>query len=121
LPYGFSARETAVHARPRPHPEPKDVSEAVNRMGFVPVIWMIWGAAVLLLAVVSLYASRMARNEEDQLFLGDSFSHVQAEQADIQAKVRRFLPVKRAVMALAGVMTLVLVGYYILNIVNQFR
>jgi len=90
-------------------------------MGFVPVMWMIWGAAVLLLAVVSLYASRIARNEEDQLFLGDSFSHVQAEQADIQAKVRRFLPVKRTVMVLAVLMTLFVIGYYILNMVNQFR
>ena len=90
-------------------------------MNWVPVIWSIWGVSVLLMAAVSLYASRLAKDEEDQLFLADSSSHAKTEQADIVSKVGKLEPLKRASLALVGAMTLVVLAYYVFDVVKQFR
>lgn len=89
--------------------------------GFVPLMWAVWLVMVLLFAAVSVYASHLAKNEEDQLCLDDSSSRLRAEQDVIAARVRRVEPVKRVTLSLAGVMTLVVLGYYVLNMVDQFR
>ena len=35
-------------------------------MTFVPVMFSVWGALVLLFIVLKMYASRLGRDEEDQ-------------------------------------------------------
>ena len=57
--------------------------------GFVPVMWSVWGLLIVLLAVVNLYASRLARDEEDQIFLGEGFTQERSAQAEIMAKSPR--------------------------------
>ena len=89
--------------------------------GFVPLMWAVWGVLILLFAGVSLYSSHLAKNEEDQLFLDDSFNHVKAEQEAIVARVQKVEPFRRVALVLAGAMTLFVIGYYVLNMVNQFR
>ena len=42
-------------------------------MTFVPVMWSVWGLIVLVMAVMFLYRSRLTKDEEDQIFLDDSF------------------------------------------------
>ena len=37
--------------------------------GFVSMMWSVWGLLVVLLVAVNLYMSRLARDEEDQIFL----------------------------------------------------
>ena len=49
----------------------------------VPVIWSVWALCVLFLAVMYLYRSRLTRDEDDQIFLDDSFSHERTAQAAI--------------------------------------
>lgn len=88
---------------------------------FVPLMWTAWFVSVLLFAAIALYTAHLAKDEEDQLYLYESSSHEKAEQQAILARVRRFEPIKRVVLALAGMMTLVVAGYYILNMVDQFR
>lgn len=89
--------------------------------GFVPVMWSIWGALVVLLAAVNLYASRLARDEEDQIFLGEGFTEERSAQAAIAERVNKIQPYKRAALGLVGVMTLFVVGYYIFDIFRQFK
>ena len=89
--------------------------------GFVPVMWSVWGAFVVLFAAVSLYASRLARDEEDQIFLGESFEHEKSAQAAIVAKVNKVQPVKRLALLLVGVMTLFVLCYYVMDIIRQFK
>jgi hypothetical protein len=84
-------------------------------------MWTVWVVLVLLLVAVSLYAAKLARYEEDQLFLGDAFNHVKAEQADILAKVNKIQPLQRIALGLAVAMTLVVLGYYVLDILKQFQ
>ncbi|MFZ1940660.1 MAG: hypothetical protein WBA18_21065 [Terracidiphilus sp.] len=90
-------------------------------MNWTPVIWSVWGASVVLMAIVILYASRLAKNEEDQLFLSESSSHEQSEQAAIAVKVEKIQPLKRLVLALVGATTLVVVVYYAFDVVHQLR
>ncbi len=90
-------------------------------MPFVPAMWTIWGALVLLFSALKLYISRLSRDEEDQLILDESFEHLRLEQAAIVAKVNKVEPVEHAVLWVLCAMSLFVVCYYILNMVNQFR
>ena len=90
-------------------------------MTLVPVMWSVWGVLVVILAALYVYRSRLERDEEDQIFLDDSFSHEQAEQAAILAKVNKIQPVLRISSIAAGVATLFVIGYYVLDIINQFK
>jgi hypothetical protein len=89
--------------------------------GFVPVMWFAWFVFTVLLVAVNLYAAYLVKNEEDQLYLYESSSHVKAEQDAMLARAERIEPVKRIAMILAGTMTLVVIGYYVMSMVNQFR
>ena len=86
----------------------------------VPVMWVVWGVSLLLTIGVSLYAARLGRNEESQIFLADSSSHEKNEQEAIAARIGRIQPLKHGVMAAAGLMTLLILAYYILDAVRQF-
>lgn len=90
-------------------------------MPFVPVMWSVWGVLVAILASLYLYRSRLERDEEDQIFLDDSFAHEQAEQAAIVAKVTKLQPLLRTMLTVTAVATVFVVGYYIYDIVNQFK
>ena len=70
--------------------------------GFVPVMWSVWGTFVLLFAAISLYASRLSRDEEDQIFLGESFEHEKSAQAAIVAKVNKVQPIKQLALWLVA-------------------
>ena len=90
-------------------------------MAFVPVLWSVWGVSIFLVVAVSIYAARLGRNEEDQLYLAESSSHVKSEQDAIAARLSKIAPVKHTILALAGVMTLLVLAYYIMDAVKQLR
>jgi hypothetical protein len=84
-------------------------------------MWSVWGALVLVLAALYLYRSRLTRDEEDQIFLDESFNHIKAEQTAIVAKVNKVQPILRVAMGLAGAMTVVVLVYYAMDVVSQFK
>ena len=88
---------------------------------FVPLMWTVWFVVISVFAAVNLYASHLVKDEEDQLYLDESSSHVKAEQDAMLARASRIAPFKYASSALAGIMTLFVLGYYVMNMVNQFR
>ena len=90
-------------------------------MNWVPVIWLVWGAAILFMAFVILYASRLAKNEEDQLFLAESSVHEKAEQTAIASRLAKIQPLKKTSYILAGVMTALVVVYYVFDMIKQFQ
>lgn len=89
-------------------------------MALVPVMLSVWGVSMALMLGVSIYVARVGRNEEAQIFLAESSSHVKSEQDEIAARVGRLLPLKRSVMFLAGAMTLLVVVYFVVNVFHQF-
>jgi hypothetical protein len=87
----------------------------------VPVIWSVWSLCVLFLAVMYLYRSRITRDEEDQIFLDDSFSHERTAQAAIAEKVHKVEPLIRVSLYLVGAATILVIGYYIWDVFAQFK
>ncbi|HUB51874.1 MAG TPA: hypothetical protein VL986_07000 [Terracidiphilus sp.] len=81
-------------------------------MTFVPVMWIVWSAIVVITAGLYIYRSNLTRDEEDQIFLDDSFSHEQAAQAAIVARVHKIEPVLRIAQVLVVAMTAVVLFYY---------
>jgi hypothetical protein len=89
--------------------------------GFVLIMWVVWAAFVLLTMALKMYANRLSKDEDDQLILAEAFSHVKAQQEAIMEKVHKIQPVQRIALALTGAMTLVVIGYYVMDVVNQFK
>jgi hypothetical protein len=90
-------------------------------MSFVPVMWSVWGLTVLIMAVMFLYRSRLSRDEDDQLFLHESLSHERTAQQALVAKVNKVQPLVRGSEIMAAVATLFVIGYYINDVINQFK
>jgi len=89
--------------------------------GFVPIMWSVWGALVVLALALKVYSSRLSRDEDDQIILDDSFNHVRSEQAAIQAKVHRVEPIQKVMVWVTAAATLVVIGYYAIDIFSQFK
>ena len=90
-------------------------------MTIVPVMWSVWGLLVVLTAALYLYRSSLEKDEEDQIFLDDSFEHEKTAQAAIVAKVNKIQPLLRVAMWLVGIASLFVVVYYCFDIYNQFK
>ena len=88
--------------------------------GIAPVMWSVWGAIVILFILVKVVTGRVARDEDSQIFLGDSMQQEKSEQAAIVAKVNRIEPVRKGVLVLLGLATLFVIGYYVFDIYRQF-
>jgi hypothetical protein len=84
-------------------------------------MWSVWGALVVLLIALKFYSSRLTRDEDDQIILDDSFNGVKSEQAAIMARIHRLEPLVRVAMILVGIATLFVIGYYVMDILNQFK
>jgi hypothetical protein len=88
--------------------------------GIAPVMWSVWGAIVILFILVKVVTGRVARDEDSQIFLGDSMQQEKSEQAAIVVKVNRIEPVRKGVLVLLGLATLFVIGYYVFDIYRQF-
>jgi hypothetical protein len=58
-------------------------------MTFVPIMWSVWGVFVALMLSLHIYRGSLEKNEDDQIFLDDSFEHEKAAQMAIVAKVHK--------------------------------
>jgi hypothetical protein len=85
-------------------------------MTFVPVMWTVWSALVVVMAALYIYRSSLTRDEEDQIFLDECFDHEKMAQAAIVAKVNKVEPVIRVAQWLVIAMTAVVLAYYIRDI-----
>ena len=80
-----------------------------------PLIWLliVWGVLTAILIVLLIYRSTLTMQEDDQLYLSDSESHMQKEQTEILSKVNRLNPFVRWLGAASGVLILVIAGIFI--------
>ncbi|HTW79775.1 MAG TPA: hypothetical protein VME23_09560 [Terracidiphilus sp.] len=85
-------------------------------MTFVPVMWTVWAAIVVVTAGLYIYRSNLTRDEEDQIFLDDSFEHEKAQQAAIVARAQKIEPLLKVALWLVVSMTAVVLIYYVRDI-----
>ena len=90
-------------------------------MTFVPIMWTLWGVVVASMLLLHVYRSSLEKNEDDQIFLDDSFEHERAAQVAIVAKVHKVEPALRVLKWMAVAMTVVVVVYYARDIMVQIN
>ena len=90
-------------------------------MTFVPIMWSAWGVVVTSMLLLHVYRSSLEKNEDDQIFLDDSFEHERAAQVAIVAKVHKVEPALRVLKWMAVAMTVVVVIYYARDILVQLN
>ncbi len=89
-------------------------------MHFVMLMWIVWGMLATVLLGLLMYRGNLTRYEEDQLFLSDSNGMEQQEQAEILFKVRKIEPVIRLFGGITGVITVVIMGFYVYDAILHF-
>ena len=90
-------------------------------MTLVPIMWTAWGVIVASMLLVHVYRSSLEKNEDDQIFLDDSFEHERAAQVAIVAKVHKVEPALRVLKWMAVAMTVIVVVYYVRDILMQLN
>ena len=88
-------------------------------MVFMPVMWTVWGVLVVAAAILHIYRENLSKNEENQIFLDDSFDNEKNAQAVIVAKVNRVEPILKLTYWLVAAMTAVVIFYYVHDILAQ--
>lgn len=83
---------------------------------FAPVMWTVWCVLVVVMAALYVYRSSLTKDEEDQIFLDDCFEHERSAQAAIVARVSKVEPLLRVAEWCVACMTVVVVGYYVRDI-----
>ena len=89
--------------------------------GIVPVMWIVWGALAIVVLGVKIYSGKLSQSEDDQLILDDAFSNLKTEQAAIVARVNKLAPIKMVSLWLFIAASVFVAGYYILDVINQFK
>ena len=90
-------------------------------MTLVPIMWTVWGVIVASMLLLHIYRGSLEKNEDDQIFLDDSFDHERAAQMAIVARVQKVEPALRVLKWLALAMSVVVVIYYIRDIMVQLN
>lgn len=84
----------------------------VESMTFVPIMWIVWSAIVVVMVGLHIYRSSLEKDEEDQLFLDDSFDQERIAQAAIVARATRVEPLVRVSHWLVAAMSVIVIAYY---------
>ncbi len=84
----------------------------------VIVLAILWGVITAVLIVLLIYRSTLTMQEDDQLYLSDSESHMQKEQTEILTKVGKINPLVRWLGASSVVLLLVVAGMWTYQMLN---
>jgi hypothetical protein len=86
-----------------------------------PMGWMatVWGVLTGLLVILLIYRSTLTMQEDEQLFLDDTKSAMEQEQAELMQKVNKINPFVKILGAASGLMFLVLAGMFIYQGLNN--
>jgi hypothetical protein len=77
------------------------------------IMWMLGipcGVLLTTFVILLIYRSTLTMQEDDQLFLGESESHMEKEQIEIMAKVNKITPLVKWLGAVSGLLLLVMAG-----------
>ena len=81
-------------------------------MTLVPVMWFAWSAIAVIMVGLHIYRSSLEKDEEDQLFLDDSFEHERAANAAIVARASKVEPLVTVSHWLLAAASVVVIVYY---------
>jgi hypothetical protein len=79
-----------------------------------------WGVMTGVLILLLIYRSTLTMHEDDQLFLDDSESHMQAEQTELLARMNKLTPLVRLFGALSVLLIFTIAGVALWQRMNEF-
>ena len=82
------------------------------------VLLIVWGVLTAALIALLIYRGTLTMHEDDQLFLGESESHMAREQVEIMEKVNKLGPVLKILGTASAVMILGIAGLAIYQGLN---
>ena len=77
------------------------------------VLLVVWGVLTAALIALLIYRGTLTMHEDDQLFLGESESHMAQEQVEIMAKVNKLGPLVKVLGTVSAVMFLGIASVYV--------
>ena len=80
-----------------------------------------WGVLTAALIALLIYRGTLTMHEDDQLFLGESESHMAREQVEIMAKVDKLTPFVRVLGALSAVLLVTIAGIAVYQQMTQVQ
>jgi hypothetical protein len=83
------------------------------------VLLSVWGVLTGALIILLIYRGTLNMHEDDQLFLNDSESQLQAEQTELMHRMDRITPMVRLLGAASALLVLVIAGMWIWQGVMQ--
>lgn len=82
------------------------------------LLLVAWGILTAILIILLIYKSTLSMHEDDSLFLNDTESQLQKDQAEVLAKMRKITPIVKVLGALSGAMILLIAGLFIYQGLN---
>jgi uncharacterized membrane protein YjfL (UPF0719 family) len=80
-----------------------------------------WGVLTAALIALLIYRGTLAMHEDDQLFLGDSESHIAQEQVEIMRKVNRLGPFVKVLGTASAALILTIAGVAVYQAMTQVQ
>jgi hypothetical protein len=85
------------------------------------VLLVVWGVLTAALIALLIYRGTLTMHEDDQLFLGESESHMAREQVEIMQKVNKLGPFVKILGTASAVMILGIAGVAIYQGLTQVQ
>lgn len=82
-------------------------------MSLLTWLIVVWGTLTAVLVLLLIYRSTLTIKEDDQLFLDEAESHMQAEQTELLARMNRIQPAVRLLGACSGLLILLIGGLWL--------
>jgi hypothetical protein len=89
-------------------------------MSLIQWLLIAWGVMTGVLILLLIYKSTLTMHEDDQLFLDDSESHMQAEQTELLARMNKITPLVRLFGALSVLLIVAIAGIALWQRMNEF-
>jgi hypothetical protein len=88
-------------------------------MSLTTLLLIVWGIVTAVFVVLLIYRSTLSMQEDDQLFLDESESHMQKEQAVVLQRLEKLQLPLRVLGAASGVLILVIAGVLLWHGLNS--
>jgi len=82
---------------------------------------IVWGVLTAALVALLIYRGTLTMHEDDQLFLGESESHLAREQMEIMQKVHKLGPFVKVLGTASALLILTIAGVAIYQAATQVQ
>jgi hypothetical protein len=88
-------------------------------MSLMTMLLIVWAGLTTILVILLIYRSTLTMQEDDQLFLDDTASHMQQEQTALLKKLQTLQTPVRLLGGASGLLILVIFGLWLWQGLNQ--